>query len=1092
VAVRAEDLDRSAREARQRWTRLDSKTVTAIRDAYARATDALASRIEHTSGPVTRSMHAEVLSSLNVLRSGLSIDTLGALQRGISTTARDSATQAMVGQLGLGPLVGTAKMRAKIQSTADATATAFISRSSVDGLKLSDRVWRSTAPWQRAIRQTVESGIVQGQSAKELAKDLRQYVSPSALTPSQIEEARRRGIPPQPTWQAERLARTEINAASREATIMTNQTNPFYRGVQWVTSLRIGKGTYPVCDICNGLAHGGPGGDGIYPRGQEPTQGQTHPNCRCSVVPIYDDLDTVTNKIGDWLENGADAQPELQDWADWMQSPTDTIPPPVPPAEMLSLRNAQIADAAITLPTTFEPAKTVDDANNYAQDVLGVLVAGYEEGDLPIANRVNADLLEFRRQGYAIPDIISVEDFDAIDHDAIAMYRPPDPRGKDTLSVFRGQDFWKDPAKGARNEGGGGFWTTTEPTHVIRHELGHKLHRDMNPDLYDKLEPRTADPKTSWRGYRIKGMQFRKAIKEQVSEYAVASPTEFVAEMFAGALGGKKFSQEMLDIYSSVGGPPLPQPFGTPAGPTPEPGPAPRRAMRPSRRAMPPSPPPSPPPPPEPTPTPFEPAKRHSGQPRPHRGESQQQYDQRIGWGTFAPTPPRVPPAPTPPGQLPATFVPAATIDEANAYTQQTLGMILSNYQKGDLEIANRVNRDLLEMKRQGIELPQIINVENYGSSGAVAAYGRARGPYQPDVLLIYRRSDFWQTPVTSAQRNNTPDADGTVWWTTGSPNHVVRHELGHKAHSMASSANYDQQLGNYQYKDTRRAWEGTHVFDESYPGPRPYAEFRQKVRKQVSRYASSAPPELVAEMYAGALGGKTYSQEMIDAYNKLGGPPLPQSIDQPRGASIRGRSSAKPEKIKPGREDEVVTRLVSYDDGTAFDGVPVPSRESWSKQKTGRVAENVVRQYLRQIEGVDAVAANAALPNYPVDAMFGGNTVVEIKGGLASNLPKSQQWRLTIGGSSDDAANKRIAALPPAEKRAANRQRQQDILDRKKRAMQDLSRKTGKKVSARTMTAVIDPDTRTADVYSFDGLHQRIDWTSDFAKAHYLGTFGF
>jgi hypothetical protein len=290
MAATSDDLDRSYRRARNRWNRLTVRTVNQVRDAYARATDALAARVEQTSGPVTRQTRTNLLQDLNVVSTVLNLETLALLQRGVAATTQDASTDALVGQLALGPLVGNVQMRTRLQSTAEATALAFISRTGADGLQLSDRVWRSLGPWHAAIQRTVESGIIAGQSHKELARDLRQFVSPAAITPTQIEEARKRGIAPVPTWQTERLARTEINAAAREATIMTSQTSPFYLGVQWVTSPRIAKGSYPICEVCRDLAAGTsdrapgskplPDGTGrYYPRGSEPLPTASHPNC---------------------------------------------------------------------------------------------------------------------------------------------------------------------------------------------------------------------------------------------------------------------------------------------------------------------------------------------------------------------------------------------------------------------------------------------------------------------------------------------------------------------------------------------------------------------------------------------------------------------------------------------------------------------------------------------------------------------------------------------------------------------------------------------------------------------------------------------
>ena len=51
------------------------------------------------------------------------------------------------------------------------------------------------------------------------------------------------------------------------------------------------------------------------------------------------------------------------------------------------------------------------------------------------------------------------------------------------------------------------------------------------------------------------------------------------------------------------------------------------------------------------------------------------------------------------------------------------------------------------------------------------------------------------------------------------------------------------------------------------------------------------------------------------------------------------------------------------------------------------------------------------------------------------------------------------------------------------------LEKQTGKKVKPRTLTLIINPDTRTADVYIFDGLHDRLHWQSKEAKAAYKGS---
>ena len=38
-------------------------------------------------------------------------------------------------------------------------------------------------------------------------------------------------------------------------------------------------------------------------------------------------------------------------------------------------------------------------------------------------------------------------------------------------------------------------------------------------------------------------------------------------------------------------------------------------------------------------------------------------------------------------------------------------------------------------------------------------------------------------------------------------------------------------------------------------------------------------------------------------------------------------------------------------------------------------------------------------------------------------------------------------------------------------------------------MTCIINPDTKTADIYKFEGWHDRIGWNSEEAKKAYVGT---
>lgn len=172
-----------------------------------------------------------------------------------------------------------------------------------------------------------------------------------------------------------------------------------------------------------------------------------------------------------------------------------------------------------------------------------------------------------------------------------------------------------------------------------------------------------------------------------------------------------------------------------------------------------------------------------------------------------------------------------------------------------------------------------------------------------------------------------------------------------------------------------------------------------------------------------------------------------------------------------------------------AFDGAtPVPLETQLTKQETGRVGEAVVLAYMRQVLGLkDARAMNSEQTNFPVD-LIEDHAPTEVKAGLVSNTRGAQQWRLTF--SKESAKEKALYETMTSQERAAwNEKKQQRIHQRKQAVLKAVERETGRKQRPRTITTVLNPDTRVADIYVFDGWHDRIDWQSDLARAAYQGS---
>ena len=169
------------------------------------------------------------------------------------------------------------------------------------------------------------------------------------------------------------------------------------------------------------------------------------------------------------------------------------------------------------------------------------------------------------------------------------------------------------------------------------------------------------------------------------------------------------------------------------------------------------------------------------------------------------------------------------------------------------------------------------------------------------------------------------------------------------------------------------------------------------------------------------------------------------------------------------------------------FDGAPRETTAKLSKQETGALAEHIATAWLQHQGFADAAPMNLAHSNFPID-LVQDHEVIEVKAGVVSNGPGAQQWRLTIGqpGKAESAW---LATASPAAKERWNAKKQAAITARKKQVLAQVSQELGRAVKPRTMTLVIDPDRRTADLYSFAGWHDRIGWKSDEAKAAYVGT---
>jgi len=171
-----------------------------------------------------------------------------------------------------------------------------------DKPKFSERVWDFVKYTKKEIEIMAQNAIKQGMSADDLAKEIRQYLKkPNELFRRvrnketgelELSEAAKKYNPGRGVYRssyknAMRLARTEINAAYREAEWQSCQDDPLVVGLKIMLSNnhtclnpKTGK-PEPFFDICDELM-------GTYPKTFK-WKGW-HPQCRCVMIPVVCNL----------------------------------------------------------------------------------------------------------------------------------------------------------------------------------------------------------------------------------------------------------------------------------------------------------------------------------------------------------------------------------------------------------------------------------------------------------------------------------------------------------------------------------------------------------------------------------------------------------------------------------------------------------------------------------------------------------------------------------------------------------------------------------------------------------------------------------
>lgn len=167
--------------------------------------------------------------------------------------------------------IGEKKEKAYFEKN-NAAKEAFKKRS-INGLNLSQRLWKQREDIQRSLEYAISTGIEKGMSAVKLSKRVSKYLNDYPALAKDYKKKYGKAIDISSCeYRSVRLARNEINMAYRIAEQERWRKMDFIKGKQIRTS-----GSHGVSDMCDKL-------QGDYPLFFD--WDGWHVNCRCYAIPI--------------------------------------------------------------------------------------------------------------------------------------------------------------------------------------------------------------------------------------------------------------------------------------------------------------------------------------------------------------------------------------------------------------------------------------------------------------------------------------------------------------------------------------------------------------------------------------------------------------------------------------------------------------------------------------------------------------------------------------------------------------------------------------------------------------------------------------
>lgn len=180
-----------------------------------------------------------------------------------------------------------------------------------NGLLLSDKIWSKNIKYRDTMTKILQAAVAEGQDCVKVARMLDQYVLKGKKTlvdnyPNMIKRMGNR-IPNDVSYEALRLARTEMTSAYGEGVLLAAKVNPGTIGIKYILS-----GSHPKPDICDNIT----GSDnyglgiGVYPIDNAPIY-PFHPHCLCIVLNVIDQ--DLVERLKRW-SGIPGSEPSMERW----------------------------------------------------------------------------------------------------------------------------------------------------------------------------------------------------------------------------------------------------------------------------------------------------------------------------------------------------------------------------------------------------------------------------------------------------------------------------------------------------------------------------------------------------------------------------------------------------------------------------------------------------------------------------------------------------------------------------------------------------------------------------------------------------------